>query len=47
MLLEWRSAPRMARALRARGPAVVSAFAGFDGQPLNGRPGDHVFVCGR
>ena len=47
MRLEWRSSDEW-RALCAKaGLRVVAAYRGFDGAPLDGLPGDHVFVCER
>ena len=47
MLLEWRSAREWRELIERAGLRVLSAFSGFEGEPLHGRPGDHVFVCGR
>jgi len=47
MQLEWRSAADW-RALCVRaGLEITAVYAGFGGDPSNGWPGDHVFVCRR
>ena len=45
MRLEWRSSDEWRALCSAAGLEVVAAFRGFDGAPLDGLPGDHVFVC--
>jgi len=45
MRLEWRSADEWRALCAAAGLRVVAAYRGFDGVPLEGLPGDHVFVC--
>jgi SAM-dependent methyltransferase len=47
MQLEWRSADEWRALCEGAGLRVVAAYHGFDGTPLNGLPGDHVFVCER
>ena len=47
MRLEWRSADEWRALCAAAGLRVVAAYRGFDGIPLEGLPGDHVFVCER
>jgi SAM-dependent methyltransferase len=45
MRLEWRSADEWRALCAAAGLRVVRAYRGFEGAPLDGLPGDHVFVC--
>ena len=45
MRLEWRSADEWRALCTEAGLRVVAAYRGFDGVPLEGLPGDHVFVC--
>jgi SAM-dependent methyltransferase len=47
MRLEWRSSDEWRALCAAAGLRVVAAYRGFDGAPLDGLPGDHVFVCER
>jgi SAM-dependent methyltransferase len=47
MTLEWRSAAEWQELCAEAGLAVLSAQAGFEGVPLTGQTGDHVFVCER
>jgi SAM-dependent methyltransferase len=47
MTLEWRSAAEWQALCSEAGLAVHAAQSGFDGAPLTGQTGDHVFVCGR
>jgi SAM-dependent methyltransferase len=47
MRLEWRSSDEWRALCSAAGLRVVAAYRGFDGAPLDGLPGDHVFVCER
>jgi SAM-dependent methyltransferase len=47
MRLEWRSSDEWRALCSQAGLRVVAAYRGFDGAPLDGLPGDHVFVCER
>jgi SAM-dependent methyltransferase len=47
MTLEWRSAEQWNDLCAEAGLMVVSAEAGFGGDPLDGRQGDQVYVCER
>ena len=47
MQLEWRSAADWRALCERAGLQVAAVFAGFNGDPSNGWPGDHVFVCRR
>jgi SAM-dependent methyltransferase len=47
MRLEWRSSDEWRALCAAAGLRVVAGYRGFDGAPLDGLPGDHVFVCER
>jgi nitroreductase len=47
MHLEWRSADEWRALCAAARLRVVAAYRGFDGVPLEGLPGDHVFICER
>ncbi|MDX6570173.1 MAG: hypothetical protein QOH15_2751 [Gaiellales bacterium] len=47
MRLEWRSSDEWRALCAAAGLEVVAAYRGFEGAPLDGLPGDHVFVCER
>jgi len=47
MRLEWRSSDEWRALSAAAGLRVIAAYRGFDGAPLDGLPGDHVFVCER
>jgi SAM-dependent methyltransferase len=47
MRLEWCSSDEWRALCAEAGLRVVAAYRGFDGAPLDGLPGDHVFVCER
>lgn len=47
MRLEWRSSDEWRALCTQAGLRIVAAYRGFDGAPLDGLPGDHVFVCER
>lgn len=47
MRLEWRSSDEWRALCAEAGLRVVAAYRGFEGAPLDGLPGDHVFVCER
>jgi SAM-dependent methyltransferase len=47
MRLEWRSSDEWRALCSQAGLRVVAAYRGFDRAPLDGLPGDHVFVCER
>ena len=47
MRLEWRSSDEWRALCAQAGLRVVAGYRGFDGAPLDGLPGDHVFVCER
>jgi SAM-dependent methyltransferase len=47
MRLEWRSSDEWRALCAAAGLRVVAGYRGFEGAPLDGLPGDHVFVCER
>lgn len=47
MRLEWRSSDEWHALCTEAGLRVVAAYRGFEGAPLDGLPGDHVFVCER
>jgi SAM-dependent methyltransferase len=47
MRLEWRSSDEWRALCEAAGLRVVAAYRGFEGAPLDGLPGDHVFICER
>jgi SAM-dependent methyltransferase len=47
MQLEWRSADEWRSLCEQAGLRVVQAYAGWEGDPLDGLPGDHVFICAR
>jgi SAM-dependent methyltransferase len=45
MHLEWRSSDEWRALCAEAGLRVVAGYRGFEGAPLDGLPGDHVFVC--
>jgi SAM-dependent methyltransferase len=45
MWLEWLDADEWRDVIGRAGLRVVAAYSGFDGDRLDGLPGDHVFVC--
>lgn len=45
MQLEWRSSDEWIALIEKAGLRVVAGYRGFEGAPLDGLPGDHVFVC--
>ena len=47
MDLEWRSADEWRALCEEAGLRVVAGYSGWSGAPLDGLPGDHVFVCER
>lgn len=47
MTLEWRSAAEWHDLCAEAGLTVLSAESGFGGEPLDGRPGDQVYICER
>jgi SAM-dependent methyltransferase len=47
MDLEWLSADEWRALCEEAGLRVVAGYNGWDGAPLDGLPGDHVFVCER
>jgi SAM-dependent methyltransferase len=47
MRLEWRSSDEWRALCAAAGLRVVAGYRGFERAPLDGLPGDHVFVCER
>jgi SAM-dependent methyltransferase len=47
MTLEWRNASEWRALCAEAGLTVLSAEAGFGGEPLDGRQGDQVYICTR
>jgi hypothetical protein len=47
MTLEWRNAAEWRELCAEAGLIVLSAEAGFGGEPLDGRQGDQVYICAR
>jgi SAM-dependent methyltransferase len=47
MHLEWRSSDEWRMLCAEAGLCVVAGYRGFERAPLDGLPGDHVFVCER
>jgi hypothetical protein len=47
MRLHWLPGRRWPQLLEAAGLTVVGAYAGFDGAPFDGRPGDSAWIAGR
>jgi SAM-dependent methyltransferase len=45
MHLEWRSSDEWRALCASAGLRVVAGYRGFEREPLDGLPGDHVFVC--